>query len=422
MAPKSFIIKDVRIFDGENVIPTGYVHVSNGEIASVGHGSPSSSVLSENVIISKPGHTVVPGLIDAHNHCDKGNTNALYQGLRFGVTTIMDLHNEIPNCHKLKKIAKEEVGKAADFKCAGVAATIDNGWPQAVVTLHDKSEETAAEIATWPKLKTEEDVKAYIKQNIANGADYIKLMHESGAAMGAEFSKPTVELQKYVINEAHAAGKVAIAHSLAMADTIEMLDANIDGMAHASFDQAPTKELIDAYKRRNAWLNPTLAAIGSLTKEGQETAERFAHDKRVEGKIGKDELCRLCQCMGFSKETSKVEYAYESVRQLKAARIDIICGSDSAGPALGTAWGLSLHHELFLFVDQCGFTPLEALKSATSVTAKRFGFADRGRIAEGLKADLVLIEGNPVEDIDATLNLRAVWRDGVLGEWYEGKV
>jgi N-acyl-D-aspartate/D-glutamate deacylase len=97
-------------------------------------------------------------------------------------------------------------------------------------------------------------------------------------------------------------------------------------------------------------------------------------------------------------------------------------GSDSAGPALGTAWGLSLHHELFLFVDKCGFTPLEALRSATSVTAKRFGFDDRGRIAKGLKADLVLIEGNPVEDIDATLNLRGVWRDGALAEFYEGSV
>jgi imidazolonepropionase-like amidohydrolase len=97
-------------------------------------------------------------------------------------------------------------------------------------------------------------------------------------------------------------------------------------------------------------------------------------------------------------------------------------GSDSAGPALGTAFGLSLHHELYLFVKECGFTPLEALKSATSVTAKRFGFPDRGRIAEGLKADLVLVEGNPCADIDVTLNLRGVWRDGVLASYYSGMV
>jgi imidazolonepropionase-like amidohydrolase len=89
---------------------------------------------------------------------------------------------------------------------------------------------------------------------------------------------------------------------------------------------------------------------------------------------------------------------------------------------LGTAWGLSLHHELFLFVNKCGFTPVEALRSATSVTARCFGFGDRGRIAKGLNADLVLVEGNPCEDIDATLNLRGVWRDGVLAERHAGKV
>jgi hypothetical protein len=167
-------------------------------------------------------------------------------------------------------------------------------------------------------------VKAYIKQNIADGADYIKLMHESGSSMGAQFTKPSVELQEIIIKEAHAAGKVAIAHALAMEDTIEILNAGINGLAHTFYDQAPTQELIDAYKKNNAWLNPTLAAIGSLTTEGQQTAEKFAHDERVQGLIGEQELGRLCQCMNFKKETSKVEYAYESVRQLKANGIDII--------------------------------------------------------------------------------------------------
>jgi len=141
MASSTFITEDVRIFDGENVISNGYVHVEDGKIKFVGPGSENTSFPPGIKIISRPGHTIIPGFIDAHNHCDKGNETALYQGLRFGVTTIMDLHNEIPNCHKLKKIAREEGRVAADFKCAGVAATIDNGWPEPVVTDHDKSPE-----------------------------------------------------------------------------------------------------------------------------------------------------------------------------------------------------------------------------------------------------------------------------------------
>jgi imidazolonepropionase-like amidohydrolase len=89
-------------------------------------------------------------------------------------------------------------------------------------------------------------------------------------------------------------------------------------------------------------------------------------------------------------------------------------GSDSAGPAVGTAFGLSMHHELHIFVHKIGMTPEEALRSATTLVAKRFRFEDRGRLAEGLNADLVLVEGNPLDDIDATLNIRGVWRDGNL--------
>jgi imidazolonepropionase-like amidohydrolase len=73
-----------------------------------------------------------------------------------------------------------------------------------------------------------------------------------------------------------------------------------------------------------------------------------------------------------------------------------------------------MHQELHLFVHKVGMTPRDALRSATSLVAKCFQFEDRGRIAEGLNADLLLVEGNPLEDIDATLNIRGVWRDGKM--------
>jgi imidazolonepropionase-like amidohydrolase len=65
-------------------------------------------------------------------------------------------------------------------------------------------------------------------------------------------------------------------------------------------------------------------------------------------------------------------------------------------------------------VSACGFTPTEALISATSAPAKRFNFTDRGHIKEGLRADLTLVEGDPSQEIDDTLNLKGVWTAGVL--------
>ena len=81
-----------------------------------------------------------------------------------------------------------------------------------------------------------------------------------------------------------------------------------------------------------------------------------------------------------------------------------------------------MHHELSLFVDKIGMTPAEALRSATCLIADRFRFNDRGRLDEGLNADLLLVEGNPLEDIDTTLNIRGVWRDGNLCSTYAAKL
>jgi imidazolonepropionase-like amidohydrolase len=81
-----------------------------------------------------------------------------------------------------------------------------------------------------------------------------------------------------------------------------------------------------------------------------------------------------------------------------------------------------MHHELHLFVHKVGMTPTEALRSATSVIARCFKFEDRGRLVEGLNADILLVEGNPLEDIDATLNIRGVWREGNMCSTYAEKL
>lgn len=74
--------------------------------------------------------------------------------------------------------------------------------------------------------------------------------------------------------------------------------------------------------------------------------------------------------------------------------------------------GLSLHQELSLYVDRCELTPLEALRSATSTTARRFRLNDRGKLSVGKRADILMVKGDPTKDIGSTLDIRGVWRGG----------
>lgn len=184
---------------------------------------------------------------------------------------------------------------------------------------------TLKEIETWPKLETPEDGRSYVQDRLKENVHYIKLMHESGKVMGGQFNKPSIELQKAVIDEAHKAGLKVIAHSTCLEDTMEILEAGVDGMAHTFIDQPPNEALVAAYKKNNAHCNPTLAAMGSGTTEGQKTQEKFAHDPRVEKLLGQVQREQMCKCMAFArKEGATFEYAFETVRQLKKAGITII--------------------------------------------------------------------------------------------------
>lgn len=417
----SFILRDVRIFTGESTIEEGFVLVENGKIKSLG---PISSLPPHEQSLktySKPGHTVLPGLIDCHIHADNADPEALPQALRFGVTTVCDMQNELPNVLKLKQQTKEP--DTASYKTAGQAATIENGWPIPVILAHDKSPETLASISMWPKLTDRQSVVDYL--DWVSGEmepDYIKLMHESGTFMGMKLDKPTPELQQIIIEESRKRGYLTVAHAMCLQDTLEVLRAGVNGLTHTFGDKPPTDELIEAYKKNNAWCNPTLVAIGSLTTEGAALQHKFAHDPRVQHLISEDKRGNMCACMSFARKSGRVEYAYVSVKALREAGIDILCGSDAAGPAKGTAFGLSMHHELSLFVNEVGMSPQEALRSATSLTARRFRFNDRGLLEEGRNADLLLVEGNPLENIDDSLNIRGVWREGNLCSVYKDVV
>jgi len=131
-----FVIQDVRIFTGDEVIPNGYVYVSDGQIKAFGAGA-IQDIPSNVQVYTKPGHTVLPGFLDCHIHAWMGDENALSIALKYGVTTTLDMHNEHAPVRKLKKLVAEKGSGArfADFKTACLAASVENGYPTPVSAL-----------------------------------------------------------------------------------------------------------------------------------------------------------------------------------------------------------------------------------------------------------------------------------------------
>ena len=126
---------------------------------------------------------------------------------------------------------------------------------------------------------------------------------------------------------------------------------------------------------------------------------------------------RTVLAQGFPTRPGTPPKSYEaaetSIKQLRAAGVPILAGTDAGNP--GTSHGAALHRELELLV-KAGLTPIEALAAATSVPAKTFRLGDRGRIAKGMRADLVLVNGDPSVDITATRAIDGVWKQGVRAD------
>jgi len=109
------------------------------------------------------------------------------------------------------------------------------------------------------------------------------------------------------------------------------------------------------------------------------------------------------------------DVARSTVGQWYRAGVTILAGTDAnqapSAPA-SPPYGTSLHHELELLVD-AGLSAVDAVRSATILAAEQFGLTDRGVIAPGKRADLVLIDGDPLQDISAVSKITAVWCAGV---------
>ena len=186
-----------------------------------------------------------------------------------------------------------------------------------------------------------------------------------------------------VVQAAHAAGRKVVAHASHRDAFLMSLDAGVDVVTHVPMDAA---------------IDPPVAR--RMADEG-----RIAIPTLVTSKILK-----------AARPSADASYdnARASVVVMHEAGVQLLAGTDSVdrpGAPFSIPHGSAVHDELDLLVD-AGLTPVEALRAATSGPAAAFGFDDRGAVRAGLRADLLLVDGDPTADIGATGDLRGVWIAG----------
>ncbi len=387
----SFVISDVRVFDGVRVLDDMTVIVRDGRIETVG---ARVSVPAGLAAVDGAGKTLLPGFIDAHTH---SWGDAQRDALRFGVGTELDMLGDWNRLPALKA-QRESLARTAqaDLWSAGAAVTAPKG--------HGTQFGMPV-----PTLAADGDANAFVAARATEGSDYIKLIVEDMSAHGASARWPTLTPAQVVagIAAAHAVDKRAVVHVSHLEDARHAIANGADGLVHAFLDPADAA-FVRLAKQRNAFVVPTLSVIATMAQSGEGAA--LVDDPRLRPWLTAEQNGTLKAVYpGAQPRPVALENALQTVRALHGAGVDILAGTDAGNP--GTTHGASLHGELALLV-RAGLTPLQAIAAATSVPARRFGLHDRGRIAAGMRADLVLVEGDPTLDITATRAIASVWKNG----------
>lgn len=397
---KPFAIKNVRIFDGVSTLTENTILVENGVISELGQFGVME-LPPGTMIIDGTGHTIMPGFIDCHTHIydpvyQKDPELELRKALVFGVTTELDMMTDPAVVTRIKKLKADGRGRdMADIFTSGFVLT-STGGHGTEYGIKNPPPPGPGEMESW------------INARLKEGSDYIGICMEDGKAHGLSY--PTINriTLSDAIRVTHERHRLAIVHAGSVNASLEALVNEIDGLAQLIPDRELPKNFGAAVRSHNTFVIPTLTALESLC--GIKTGLSLVQDPRIAPYLSETDINLLSRAMNFNECTIRSEYIREGMRQLMAAGVPILAGTGAARP--GTTHGASLHRELEMLVDS-GLTHKQVLAAATSVPARIFGLDDRGRIAPEFRADLVMVKGDPTDDIRATRAIAGVWKDGI---------
>jgi len=422
--PSVLIIHDVTVIDvtGGPAQAHRSVFVSAGHIVEI---VASEKLKSANIIatnwVDGRGKFLIPGLWDMHVHMvfgdwfPRGKEVTLPLFVANGITGVRDMGGELDVLQQWRK--EISAGTLIGPRIVLSGPMLDGPQPRFPSSI---------------AIKTPEDGRRAVDDLKKRGADFIKLQslipREAVFAIANEAKKQGISFVGHVpdavrASEASNAGQKSFEHLIGIFEGSSPLEDQFikgpktTGQFLSSYDPARAATLFALLAKNQTWQCPTLVweRGGNLIDQTD-----FAHDTRakyapaywkdVTWKRFTEQIVHEFNTDDLATRKRFVEKELEVVNAMHRAGIPFLAGTDTP-PGVYIFPGFSLHEELQRFVD-AGFTPMEALQTATLNPAKFLGMADLGTIEKGKLSDLVLLDANPLDDIRNTQKIAAVIVNG----------
>lgn len=418
LPPKAVLLRDVRLIDGTGAAPQEHVSLllRNGRIEAI--GGPKMVAPTGVAVRELAGKTVMPGIMSAHSHLGllvddaepsasgytrENVTAALNQYERFGVTTIMSLGLNRDLVYELR--AEQRAGKlgGATIYTAGRGIGVPNGAPP-LPAAPDQIYRPA------DAAEARADVDEMAKHHVDIVKVWVDRLHGKVPSMDPA-------IYKAVIEEAHKDGVRMAAHEYYLDDARQLVTNGVDVLAHSVRDQVVDESFIDAVKQHHVWYIPTLTVEESAFIYAQRPAfmnTAFFKDAAGPKLTAKFDASGYMEKINGDPQTAQHEKDLRTdmvnLKKMFDGGVQVGFGTDS-GAVMGRIPGFSEHRELELMV-LAGLTPMQAITAATGENAKLLRAEDRGTIAVGKRADLLVLDGDPLVDIKNTRKIFAVFHDG----------
>jgi imidazolonepropionase-like amidohydrolase len=411
------LLHDVRLIDGTGAPPREHVSLllRNGRIEKVGE----TMIVPKGVPVRElSGKTVMPGLISAHSHLglivDDAESSAtgytrenvtaqLKEFERYGVTTIMSLGLNRDLVYELREEQRKGRLGGATIFTAGRGIGVPGGAPP-LPSATDQIYRPASV----------DEARKDVDELAAHRADIVKIWVDKLHGAAPEM---TPEIYKAVIDEAHKKHVRVAAHEYSLEDAKQLVADGVDVLAHSVRDYVVDDAFIQAMKQHKVWYVPTFTVDESFfvyaeRPEFMQTGffQEAAGPKLMAKFNAPGYAEKINQDAQTAQHRKDFAVGQQNLKRLFDAGVNVGFGTDS-GALPGRIPGFAEHHELELMV-QAGLTPMQAITAATGENAKLLHSLDRGTIAVGKRADLLVLDADPLMDIRNTQKIFAVYHDG----------